>query len=136
MANVNQILRYMVSNQLRLIISIIIATVVLVLMQIQYWYGDYGYANLIAVKNQLHEQNRLNQEQINKNNILLADVKDLKSGLSAIEEHARLDLGLIKPGETFIQLSNAPITYSRQPLLEIDESIEAVDSVPEPMPNH
>ena len=44
--------------------------------------------------------------------------------------------GLIKPGETFIQLSNAPITYSRQPLLEIDESIEAVDSVPEPMPNH
>lgn len=126
----------MVSNQLRLIIAIIIATVVLVLMQIQYWYGDYGYANLIAVKNQLHEQNRLNQEQINKNNILLADVKDLKSGLSAIEEHARLDLGLIKPGETFIQLSNAPITYSRQPLLEIDESIEAVDSVPEPMPNH
>nr|WP_227543748.1 septum formation initiator family protein [Moraxella catarrhalis] len=105
-------------------------------MQIQYWYGDYGHANLIAVKNQLHEQNRLNQEQINKNNILLADVKDLKSGLSAIEEHARLDLGLIKPGETFIQLSNAPITYSRQPLLEIDESIEAVDSVPEPMPNH
>lgn len=136
MANVNQILKYMVSNQLRLIISIIIATVVLVLMQIQYWYGDYGYANLIAVKNQLHEQNRLNQEQINKNNILLADVKDLKSGLSAIEEHARLDLGLIKPGETFIQLSNAPITYSRQSLLEIDESIEAVDSVPEPMPNH
>ena len=94
MANVNQILKYMVSNQLRLIISIIIATVVLVLMQIQYWYGDYGHANLIAVKNQLHEQNRLNQEQINKNNILLADVKDLKSGLSAIEEHARLDLGL------------------------------------------
>lgn len=126
----------MVSNQLRLIIAIVIATVVLVLMQIKYWYGDYGHANLIAVKNQLHEQNRLNQEQINKNNILLADVKDLKSGLSAIEEHARLDLGLIKPGETFIQLSNAPITYSRQPLLEIDESIEAVDSVPEPMPNH
>ncbi|WP_081259433.1 FtsB family cell division protein [Moraxella catarrhalis] len=136
MANVNQMLKYMVSNQLKLIISIIIAAVVLVLMQIQYWYGDYGHANLIVVKNQLHEQNRLNQEQINKNNLLLADVKDLKLGLSAIEEHARLDLGLIKPGETFIQLSNAPITYSRQPLLEIDESIEAVDSVPEPIPNH
>ena len=135
MANVNKTFKQMMGNQLKLMIAIAIAAVILVLMQMQYWYGDYGHANLAAVKTQLREQNRLNQEQIYKNNILLADVKDLKSGLSAIEEHARLDLGLIKPGETFIQLSNAPITYSRQPLPEIDEGIESVDSVPEPTPD-
>ncbi|PNP99312.1 MULTISPECIES: septum formation initiator family protein [Moraxella] len=102
------------------------------MMQYQYWYGEYGHANLAEVKSQLAEQTRLNQEQSYKNSILLADVKDLKSGLSAIEEHARLDLGLIKRGETFVQLSNAPITYSRQPLPEVQADVEAVDALPEP----
>ncbi|MDH2272854.1 septum formation initiator family protein [Moraxella porci] len=102
------------------------------MMQYQYWYGEYGHANLAEVKSQLAEQTRLNQEQSYKNSILLADVKDLKSGLSAIEEHARLDLGLIKRGETFVQLSNAPNTYSRQPLPEVQADVETVDALPEP----
>lgn len=114
------------------ILAILIAAVILAMMQYQYWYGEYGHANLAEVKSQLAEQTRLNQEQSYKNSILLADVKDLKSGLSAIEEHARLDLGLIKRGETFVQLSNAPITYSRQPLPEVQADVEAVDALPEP----
>ena len=114
------------------ILAIVIAAVILAIMQYQYWYGEYGHANLAEVKSQLAEQTRLNQEQSYKNSILLADVKDLKSGLSAIEEHARLDLGLIKRGETFVQLSNAPITYSRQPLPEVQTDVEAVDAIPEP----
>ena len=114
------------------ILAIVIAAVILAMMQYQYWYGEYGHANLAEVKSQLAEQTRLNQEQSYKNSILLADVKDLKSGLSAIEEHARLDLGLIKRGETFVQLSNAPITYSRQPLPEVQTDVEAVDAIPEP----
>lgn len=115
------------------ILAIVIAAVILAMMQYQYWYGEYGHANLAEIKSQLAEQTRLNQEQSYKNSILLADVKDLKSGLSAIEEHARLDLGLIKPGETFVQLSNAPITYSRQPLPEVQADVEAVDALPEPV---
>lgn len=114
------------------ILAIAIAAVILAMMQYQYWYGEYGHANLAEIKSQLAEQTRLNQEQSYKNSILLADVKDLKSGLSAIEEHARLDLGLIKRGETFVQLSNAPITYSRQPLPEVQADVEAVDAIPEP----
>ena len=115
------------------ILAIVIAAVILAIMQYQYWYGEYGHANLAEVKSQLAEQTRLNQEQSYKNSILLADVKDLKSGLSAIEEHARLDLGLIKRGETFVQLSNAPITYSRQLLPEVQADVEAVDALPEPV---
>lgn len=119
-------------GKLGYVLAIAIATVVLAMMQYQYWYGEYGRANLTEVKSQLAEQTRLNQEQSYKNSILLADVKDLKSGLSAIEEHARLDLGLIKRGETFVQLSNASITYSRQPLPEAQADVEAVDALPEP----
>lgn len=114
------------------VVAIAFATVVLLLMQYQYWYGEYGYGNFVQVQKQLQEQSKLNEEQSYKNAILLADVKDLKSGLSAIEEHARLDLGLIKAGETFVQLSNAPITYSRSMLTDDEQVVETVDAVPEP----
>jgi cell division protein FtsB len=39
-----------------------------------------------------------------RNKILEAQVLDLQNGLDAIEEKARNDLGMIKQGETFIQL--------------------------------
>jgi cell division protein FtsB len=42
---------------------------------------------------------------------LAAEVYDLKNGIEAIEEHARLDLGLIKPRETFIQMSTISTQY-------------------------
>ena len=35
---------------------------------------------------------------------LAADVEDLKTGTDAIEEKARGELGMIKPGETFYQV--------------------------------
>jgi cell division protein FtsB len=36
--------------------------------------------------------------------VLAAEVQDLKSGLDAIEERARSELGMIKEGETFFQI--------------------------------
>lgn len=43
--------------------------------------------------------------------MLAAEVYDLKNGDQAIEEHARLDLGLIKPHETFVQMSTISTQY-------------------------
>ena len=39
-----------------------------------------------------------------RNQVLAAEVQDLKSGLDAIEERARSELGMIKQDETFIQI--------------------------------
>jgi cell division protein FtsB len=33
----------------------------------------------------------------------LADVRDLKNGMTLIEDRARLELGMIKPNEIFVQ---------------------------------
>ena len=59
------------------------------------------------------DQQQANDNQRAVNELLRTDVHDLKTGLEAVEEHARLDLGLIKPNETFVQVSTAPTTYSR-----------------------
>ncbi|MEJ2399162.1 MAG: septum formation initiator family protein [Gammaproteobacteria bacterium] len=56
-----------------------------------------------------HKQNTIKQQREKntglkaRNDALAAEVKDLKSGSSAIEERARSELGMIKKGETFIQ---------------------------------
>lgn len=120
-----------ISTNVGYLIAIVLAVIVLALLQYQYWHGEYGRADYEALQVRKKELIRIRDEQLYANSILVADVQDLKSGLSAIEEHARLDLGLIKPGETFMQLSTAPITYSRQIAPPMDSTVESVDSVPE-----
>lgn len=103
------------------------AVIVLALLQQQYWHSENGRANLNNLNAQISKQTDFNTEQAYTNNLLRADVRDLKTQSSAIEEHARLDLGLIKPGETFYQMSNAPITYSRQ--MATSNEADAVEPV-------
>ncbi|GAB2990447.1 hypothetical protein GCM10027050_02800 [Psychrosphaera aestuarii] len=47
---------------------------------------------------------RDNDELIKRNELLAADVKDLKVGLEGIEERARNELGMIRQNETFFRL--------------------------------
>lgn len=98
-------------SYVRQIMMIMFATLVLLALQYQYWFGENGNHALNKLKKQVAEQQYLNVEQQKANHVLLADVKDLKSGLEAVEEHARADLGLIKSGETFVQMSTADNVY-------------------------
>lgn len=79
----------------------------LLLLYLQYllWFGHGGYRQHQQIKHVIAQQKTQNDELTERNRILAAEVHDLKNGNMAVEEHARLDLGLIKPGETFIQMS-------------------------------
>lgn len=87
---------------------------VLLGLQYQYWLGGNGHTERKILTAQLEEQQRINDSQIIANNLLRTDVHDLKNGLEAVEEHARLDLGLIKPNETFVQISTSPTINNSQ----------------------
>lgn len=95
-------------------ILLALAITVLLGLQYQYWLGGNGHAERNELLSQIEEQQRLNDTQVAANDLLRTDVHDLKNGLEAVEEHARLDLGLIKPNETFVQISTSPTTYSSQ----------------------
>jgi len=45
-----------------------------------------------------------NQDSSQRNDILKAEILDLKEGLTAVEAIARSEMGLIKKGETFFLL--------------------------------
>lgn len=116
---------------IRQFLMIIIATLVLLALQYQYWFGTNGHSELAKLKKQVAEQAYINNEQQKANQVLLADVKDLKNGLEAVEEHARSDLGLIKSGETFVQMSTAPHVYESSPASSVASSASITTSTPQ-----
>ena len=86
--------------------KILIAVLLLVLIGLQYklWFGDGSLSEVVQLTRELEIQKNKLQELEERNLILEAQVLDLQNGLDAFEEKARNDLGMIKQGETFIQI--------------------------------
>ena len=76
----------------------------LVLLQYALWAGKNSVLDLVRLRSTLDELNIQNQSLRDRNDRLHADVVDIKSRLSAIEEQARSELGFLKPGETYYQV--------------------------------
>jgi cell division protein FtsB len=86
--------------------KILIAVLILVFIGLQYklWFGDGSLSEVVQLSRELEIQRARLEELEARNRILEAQVLDLQNGLDAFEEKARNDLGMIKQGETFIQL--------------------------------
>ncbi len=81
---------------------VIILAVLVVALQYPLWLGKGGWLRVWEVDRQLQAQRELNHQLEQRNAGLEAEVADLKSGNEAIEERARFNLGLTKPGEIFV----------------------------------
>ncbi|HUQ29096.1 MAG TPA: cell division protein FtsB [Usitatibacter sp.] len=80
-----------------------LATLVLVL-QYPLWFGKGGWMRVWELERNLALQHENNARLKSRNDAIEAEVRDLKEGNEAIEERARLELGMIKRDETFYQL--------------------------------
>lgn len=76
----------------------------IVVLQYPLWFGKGGWLRVWDMDQQLEEQQEVNQKLELRNAGLDAEVRDLKNGYEAIEERARFELGLVKPGEVFVQV--------------------------------
>ena len=85
------------------ILAVILGLLFLVL-QYDLWIGEGSLATVWHLQQGIDEQKKENNKISQRNESLLAEVKDLKKGDSAIEERARNELGMIKKGETYIQV--------------------------------
>ena len=75
-----------------------------VAIQYPLWLGKGGMLRVWEAERRLEAQRQTNHALEARNAALEAEVRDLKSGFDAIEEHARLELGLIKTDEVFVQV--------------------------------
>ena len=76
----------------------------LVLIQYPQWIGKGGWLRVWDMSRQVEAQKDTNRQLVARNDGLDAEVKDLKQGLEAVEERARVELGMIKPNEVFYQI--------------------------------
>ena len=78
----------------------------LLLLWLQYrlWVGEGSLAEVHKLRQEIGLQQRELAELNRRNQVLEAEVRDLKDGLHALEERARTELGMIKEGEVFFQV--------------------------------
>ena len=73
-------------------------------LQAKLWMGDGGLPDARALRQNVSQQRAENKKLQERNDALSAEVEDLKSGEAAVEERARSELGMVKPGETFYRV--------------------------------
>lgn len=91
---------------LRIIVVVLVA--LLAWLQYRLWAGQGSEREVAALRAQVERQAHDNAGLRQRNDALAAEVEDLKSGEAAVEERARSELGMIKPGETFYRVVEPP----------------------------
>ena len=82
----------------------LILVALIALLQYPLWLGKGSWLRVWEVDQQVKMQHATNQKLQIRNAALDAEVRDLKQGYDAIEEHARSELGMIKQDEIFFQV--------------------------------
>jgi cell division protein FtsB len=79
----------------------------LVLLQYRLWISDEGMREVWHLAEAVESQRAENAVLAERNAQMKAEVADLKHGVTALEERARNDLGMIAANETFYQVVDA-----------------------------
>jgi cell division protein FtsB len=82
----------------------VLLLVFLMLLQHRLWFGKNSVPDYLALEQEVQRQIADNDKLKQRNKLLYADTDDLKSGVEAIEERARNELGMIKENETFFRV--------------------------------
>lgn len=77
---------------------------IIAVLQVKFLFGQGNWRQVQALRAQVAAQQKENQALLSRNRALAAEVKDLKAGVDAVEERARNEMGMIKPGETFYRV--------------------------------
>lgn len=84
---------------------VIFLVILLVGLQYKLWFGSGGVRDLFHLEHKLTVQKAANKKLDAQNRALDADILELKSGDQALEEQARYELGMVKDGEVYYQVT-------------------------------
>ena len=77
----------------------------------QLWNGRGSVGYVEDMRRQIAAQRAANVQARKTNEHLAAEVQDLKDGLEMVEEKARSELGMVKPGEIYVQVMTPPAAH-------------------------
>ena len=84
----------------------VILTLMLAALQYRLWIAEGGLAHTHRLRAETVLQHEANARLAARNAALDAEIRDLKSGVAAIESRARMTLGMVRDGETFFLVVN------------------------------
>jgi cell division protein FtsB len=93
--------------------------VVIAILQYRLWLSDSGVRELARMQAAVTEQRAQNSVLVERNRQLAAEVRDLKTGMAALEERARSELGMIAANETYYQVVPAKPDAPRPPAAQV-----------------
>lgn len=76
--------------------------ILLLALQAQLWLGRGSVPEVRGLRERLAAQQVGNAQLEREQQRLTAELRDLKDGLEAVEEKARTELGMVKPGEIYV----------------------------------
>jgi cell division protein FtsB len=90
-------------------------TLIGLILAIQYplWMGKGSWLKVWEFSRQVDQQKAKNVQLAVRNAGLDAEVRDLKQGIDAVEERARVELGMIKADEVFYQVIEKPAVVTK-----------------------
>ncbi len=112
---------------------VLVLLVLFAALQGKLWLGAGGWRDAKALQRTVEEQRAENARLQQRNDALTAEVEDLKSGETAVEERARSELGMVKPGETFYRVVE-PHTPPAPPPAKAPDATGAPAAPVEPVP--
>jgi cell division protein FtsB len=90
---------------MRRIVTVVLS-LLLVATQYRLWIADGGVAHTHRLEAEVEAQREDNVRLAARNAALDHEIRDLKSGVAAIESRARTTLGMVRDGETFFLVVN------------------------------
>jgi len=87
----------------RLVPAVLIT--LLLVFHAQLWFGRGNMGEVAEMQRRLQELKVANQRSHEFNDRLAFEVRDLKEGLEMVEEKARMELGMVKANEIFVQVT-------------------------------
>lgn len=108
-------------------LALVLLLLITLLAWLQYrlWFGAGGAEQVNELRARVEQQARQNEGLGQRNAALAAEVADLKSGEAAIEERARGELGMIRPGEVFYRVVDD--AHVPAPPAPVDDATAAPD---------
>lgn len=97
-------------------LAALVLVALLVALQWRLYNGASGRGEVARLAEVVEQQRQENERLKLRNDALAAEVDDLKEGESAVEERARAELGMIRPGEVFYRIvEDRAVTPEREP---------------------